>query len=126
MPTVTIDLPDNLNVPANWDARTFFVTKMYEAGFLSFDQAAQTADVAPSTFVEPVNDTENESWFTPEQRAQFRANRRRLEENLARNPHPMSREEYYQVLLNGPIADEEEIQTLEEIQEMRKRWVSPW
>lgn len=133
MPTITIDLPDNLNVPANWDARAFFATKLYEAGFLSSVQVAQTAGVSPKTCVEPVEDsvpeeeTKRESWFTPEQRAQFRENRRRLEEEAAKNPRTEEEwEEYYQFILNGPVADEEEIQALEEIQEMRRRWVSPW
>jgi hypothetical protein len=56
MPVITIDLPDNLNVPSNWDARLFFVAKMYEAGFLSSDQAAQVIGVAPPQFFETVKD----------------------------------------------------------------------
>jgi len=54
-------------------------------------------------------------WFTPEQIAQAKENRRRLEEEWAKNPPPLSREEFRQVLLNGPVATEEEIQALEEI-----------
>jgi len=67
-----------------------------------------------------------ESWFTPEQIARFKENRRRLDEEYEKNPPPLTHEEYQQVLLNGPVATEEEIQTLEEIQEMRRRWKSPW
>jgi len=133
MPTITINLPDNLNVPANWDVRMFVATKMYEAGILSSEQAAQTAGVQAAAFVEPaeesvpVEESKRESWFTPEQRAQFRENRRRLEEEWAKNPRTEEDwEEYYQFILNGPVADKEEIQALEEIQEMRKKWVSPW
>jgi len=118
MPTITIDLPDNANVPSDWDAQMFFVTKMYEAGFIPSDCESVKDSV-------PVN-TESESWFTPEEHAQFRANRRRLEEEAAKNPPRISREEYHQILLNGPVADEEEIQALEEIQQMRRQWVSPW
>jgi len=61
MPTITIDLPDNLNVPANWDARAFFSTKLYEAGFLSSDQVTQTADVQAAACVEPAEETKRES-----------------------------------------------------------------
>ncbi|MCL2304949.1 MAG: hypothetical protein FWC43_06355 [Planctomycetaceae bacterium] len=127
MPTVTIDLPDNLNVPSNWDVRAFLMTKMHEAGILSPDSVC----VAPPSFVEPVwgyipMEDDPDCWFTPEQIAQVKENRRRLEEEWAKNPPPLSREEFHQVLLNGPVATEEEIQALEEIQEMRRQWVSPW
>ena len=118
MPTITIDLPNNLNVPADWDAQMFFVTKMYEAGFIP-SATESVSDSVPA-------DRDSESWFTPEEHAQFRANRQRLEEEAAKNPPQISREEYHQILLNGPVADDEEIQTLEKIQEMRKQWVSPW
>jgi len=91
---------------------------MYEAGILSSDQVAREENDSA--------DPSADSWFTPEQRKQFRANRRRLEEEAAKNPPPISHEEYYRLLLNGPVADEEEIQALEEIQEMRRQWVSPW
>ena len=122
MPTITIDLPDNLNVPANWDARVFFATKLYEAGFLSSDQAAQTAGMPPRVFIEsvedatPVEESNRESWFTPEERAQFRENRRRLEEEW---------EEYYQFLLNFPVADEEDIKRQDEVREHMRQWKLP-
>ena len=96
MPTITIDLPDNLNVPADWDARAFFAAKMYEAGILSCNQAAQSAGVPPSAFVEPnkesaAEDTQSESWFTPEEHAQFRENRRRLAEERKKSTENESR-----------------------------------
>ena len=118
MPTITIDLPDTMNVPSDWNVQTFVLEKMYEAGFLPSD-AEFVKDSVPAC-------KESESWFTPEERAQFRANRQRLEEEAAKNPPSMTKEEYHQILLNGPVADEEEIQTLEEIQQMRRQWVSPW
>ena len=132
MPTITIDLPDNLNVPANWDARAFFATKLYEAGFLSTVQVAQTAGVSPKTCVEPVEDsvpeeeTKRESWFTPEQRAQFRENRRRLEEEWAKNPQTKEeRETYYQFILNFPVATEEDIKRQDEVREHMRQWRIP-
>jgi hypothetical protein len=48
MPTITINLPDNLNVPSGWDAQMFFTTKMYEAGFLSSDYAVQPIEELPA------------------------------------------------------------------------------
>jgi hypothetical protein len=121
MPTITIDLPDNLNVPADWDVQMFLTEKMYEAGFLTYDHAVESIS-EPSPDSITVN-SDSESWFTPEQRAQFRENRRRLEEEWAKNPPPLSKEE---LVRNCPVASEEEIQNWEEIQEMRRRWVSPW
>jgi len=143
MPTITIDLPDNLNVPANWDVRLFVITKMYEAGILSPDQAAQTVGVPQPQFLESARNflpesvnperksqepesPEAESWFTPEQIARFKENRRRLDEEWAKNPPPLTKDELLHLLLNGPVATEEEIQMQDEIQEMRKRWKSPW
>jgi hypothetical protein len=143
MPTITIDLPDDLNVPSNWDARMFFVAKMYEAGFLSSDQAAQTVGVSPPTFFdsarghlpEPANpepesqepeSQDTESWFTPEQIAQFKENRRRLERELDNPQTKKNQEELYQLLLNGPVADEETIRRQDEIREEMMRWTLPW
>jgi len=197
MPTITINLPDSESIPVNWDAKSFFATKMYEAGILSSEHVAITVGVSPSVFVgvakeyAPV-EPESDSWFTPEQHAQFRENRRRLEEEWASDPETEKKqeelyqlllngpvadeetyygqseikdaldteadswftpeqiarcrenrrrleekwtndpntekkqEEFYQLLLNGPVATEEEIRTLEEIQEMRRQWKSPW
>ena len=130
MPTITIDLPDNLNVPANWDARVFFATKLYEAGFLSSDCVLPTIEVAATTSVEST-DTESEalpdSWFTPEERAQFRENRRRLDEEWAKNPRAKEeQEELYRLLLHGPVADEETIKMQDEVREHIKQWKLPW
>ena len=138
MPTIIIDLPDNLDVPSNWDARVFVAAKMYEAGILSSDQAAQTIGVSQPAFLEsardylpepefhePANPTPElwlTSWFTPEHIAQFKENRRRLEEEYAKNPPPMTKEEFMQFILNGPIADEETIQSQDEIRKDMKQW----
>jgi hypothetical protein len=116
MPTITIDLPDNLNVPSNWDVQLFLTTKMLEAGFLDSDQAV------PSVVVESAVDDDADSWFTPEERAQFKENRRRLDEKYAQNPPPMTKEEFKQFLLNGPVADEETIQRQNEVREDMKKW----
>ena len=115
MPTITIDLPDSVNIPR---ARTFVLEKLHEAGFLPSEQAVQTA--------EDDGDDDPDSWLTPEMRKKAKENRRRLDEEAAKNPPKRSKEEMLQILLNGPVADEETIQTLEEIQEMRQRWTSPW
>ena len=124
MPTITIDLPDNLNVPSNWDARIFVAAKMYEAGILSSDQAAQTIGVSQPAFLESARGylPESDSWFTPEQVAQFKENRRRLEEEYADNPAPMTKEEFMQFFLNGPVADDETIHRQDEIREDMKQW----
>ena len=118
MPTITIDLPDCLNVPANWNAQTFVLEKMYEAGFLLSD-VESVKDSAPAN-------TESESWFTPEERAQFRANRWRLEEELNDSQAKKNQEELYQLLLNGPIADEETIKRQDEVREHIRQWKLPW
>jgi len=120
MPTFTIDLPDNWNIPANWDARSFVMKKLYEAGMISSDQVAPSAEEDNAEV-----DVDTDSYFTPELREQIARNRKRLDEEYAKNPPKRSDEEYHQLLLNGPVADEEEIQALEEIQEMRRRWTSP-
>ena len=132
MPTITINLPDNLNVPANWDVRMFVATKMYEAGILSSEQAAQTAGVQAAAFVEPaeesvpVEETKRESWFTPEQRAQFRENRRRLDEEAAKNPRTEEEwEEFHRLVLNFPVADEEDIKRQDEVREHMRQWKLP-
>lgn len=71
---------------------------------------------------EPIEKKDDASWFTPEQKEQFRQNRLRLEEELKRNPPKMSKEEFSRFLLSGPVADEEEIAMQDEIMEMRRRW----
>ena len=118
MPTITIDLPDCLNVPSNWNAQTFVLEKMYEAGFIP-------SDTEPVKNSVPAN-TESESWFTLEEHAQFRANRRRLEEELDNDQTQKNQEELYQLLLNGPIADEETIKLQDEVREHMKQWKLPW
>ena len=118
MPTITIDLPDCLNVPSNWNAQTFVLEKMHEAGFLPSD--VESAEVSA-----PAN-TESESWFTPEERAQFRANRRRLEAELDDSQAKKNQEELYQLLLNGPVADEETIKRQDEVREHIRQWKLPW
>ena len=121
MPTFTIDLPDNLNIPADWDAQSFVLTKIHESGMFSLGRGAQEDDDDIEIEDDP------DSWFTIEERKQFVRNRRRLEKEFEKNRKTdAEHEEYYQFILNFPVADEEEIQALEEIQEMRQRWVSPW
>ena len=118
MTTFTINLPDNLNVPSNWDAQTFVLEKLYADGLVPSCPAVQT--------VVNEEDDDPDSWFTPEERKQFKENRRRLEREFENTWTDKDQEELYQLLLNGPVADEEEILELEEIQEMRRRWTSPW
>ena len=114
MPTLTIDLPDNVDVPY---VRTFVLEKLYEAGFLPSDRAVQT--------VENEVDNDPDSWFTPEMRKQAKANRRRLDEEYRKNPPPLSHEEFLQLLLNGPVADEETIKRQDEVREHLKQWKIP-
>ena len=115
MPTITIDLPDSVNIPR---ARTFVLEKLHEAGFLPSDQAVQTA--------EDEGDDDPDSWFTPEMRKKAKENRRRLDEEAAKNPPKRSTEEMLQLLINLPMPDEETIRRQNEIEEMRQRWTSPW
>ena len=82
---------------------------------LPHDANVQTESKTPET-------ESDASWFTEEEREQFRQNRLRLDEELKRNPPKMSREELNQLLLNGPVADEETCKRYDEIQEMRRRW----
>jgi U3 small nucleolar RNA-associated protein 14 len=124
MPTVTIDLPNSLNVPANWDVQTFVLEKMYEAGFLASDQVIQTIPESVKDYV-PAN-RESESWFTPQEHAQFRENRRRLEEELENSQTDKEQEELYKLLLAGPVADEETIKRQDEIREHIRQWKLPW
>jgi len=114
MQTITIDLPDNVSVP---HARTFVLEKLHEAGFLPLEQVEQT--------VENEIDDDPDSWFTPEMRKQAKENRRRLEEEFRRNPPPLSHEEFLQLLLNGPVADEETIRQQDEVREHMRQWKIP-
>jgi len=96
----------------------FVLEKLHEGGFLPSDQAEQS--------IEDEVDDDPDSWLTPEMRRKAKENRRRLEEEARRNPPKRSKEEMLQLLINLPIPDDETIKTLEEIQEMRQRWTSPW
>ena len=114
MQTITIDLPDNVSVP---HARTFVLEKLHEAGFLPLEQVEQT--------VENEIDDDPDSWFTPEMRRQAKENRRRLEEEFRKNPPAMTREEFLQFVLNGPVADEETIKRQDEVREHLRQWKIP-
>jgi hypothetical protein len=129
MPTITIDLPDNLNVPSDWDVQSFLTAKMYEAGFLTYDHAVESiSEPSPdNTAVNSITvNSDSESWFTPEQRAQFKENRRRLDEEAARNPRSKEdREKLHRILLNFPVADEEDIKRQDEVREHMRQWKLP-
>jgi len=115
MPTITIDLPDSVNIPR---ARTFVLEKLHEAGFLPFDQAVQTA--------EDDGDDDPDSWLTPEMRKKAKENRRRLDEEAAKNPRTEEeRERFRRLLLNFPVADEEDIKGQEEVREHMRQWKLP-
>jgi len=115
MPTLTIDLPDKTNV---LHARTFVLEKLHEAGFLPSDQAEQT--------IEEDDDCDPDSWFTPEMRRKAKENRKRWEEEYAKNPPPLSHEEFLQLLLNFPVASEEAIKQQDEASEhIRRQWRTP-
>ena len=114
MPTITIDLPDSVNIPR---ARTFVLEKLHEAGFLPSEQAVQTA--------EDDEDDDPDSWLTPEMRKKAKENRRRLDEEAAKNPPPLSHEEFLQLILNGPVADQETIKRQDEVREHLKQWKIP-
>jgi hypothetical protein len=120
MPTLTIDLPDNVNIPANWDAQAFVLEKMYEAGLVMPEQAAQTVEEPDEV------DDDPDSWFTPEMRKKAKENRRRLEEEVRRNPPKRSKEEVLQMLINLPMPDEETIKRQDEVREHIKQWKLPW
>jgi len=115
MPTLTIDLPDSVSV---LHARTFVLEKLREAGFLPSEQAEPT--------FEDNDGYDPDSCLTPEMQRLAKANRRRLEEEARKRTPKRSKEEMLQLLINLPMPDEETIITLEEIQEMRQRWTSPW
>jgi hypothetical protein len=120
MPTITIDLdlPDNVTLPLNWDARSFVLEKMYEEGLLASSQASATDEEFDGEY-------DPDSWLTPEMQRQAKENRRRLEERIRKNPPPMSREEFLQFLLNGPVASEETIKLQDEVREHIKQWKIP-
>ncbi len=65
---------------------------------------------------------ENKPWFTPEELAQFKQNRLKLEEKIAKKPNRV-KEELRQLLLQCPVASEEEIKMQAEFREDLKRWI---
>jgi hypothetical protein len=119
MPTITIDLPDNVSV---LHARSFVLEKLHEAGFLPSEQAEHVVE----DDVDNELDDDPDSWFTPEMRRRAKENRRQLEEEHRRNPPKRSREEVLHLLVNLSMPDEETIKRQNEIEEMRKRWTYPW
>ena len=112
MPTITIDLPDSVNIPR---ARSFVLEKLHEAGFLPPDQVVPIVE----------DDDDPGSWLTPEMRQRAKENRRRLDEEFAKNPPPLSHEDFLQLILNGPVADEETIKRQDEVREHMKQWKIP-
>ncbi len=64
----------------------------------------------------------DKSWFTEEELAQFKQNRLKLEDEIAQKPKHF-KEELHQLLLQCPVASEEEIIMQEEFREDMKRWV---
>jgi hypothetical protein len=121
MKTITIDfdLPDNVTLPSNWDARSFVLEKMYEEGLLASGQASLTDDESDGEY-------DADSWLTPEMQRQAKENRRRLEEEARRNPPKRTKEEMIQLLINLPMPDEETIKRQDEVREHRRQWTSPW
>jgi len=125
MPTITIDLPDNVTLPVDWDAQAFVLSKMYESGLIASPPAAQFEEKIEEQEDDEIDD-DPDSWFTLEQRKQFKENRRRLEEELKKNPPKMSREEFTELLLNMGVPDEETIKRQDEVREHMKQWKIRW
>ena len=114
MPTITIDIPDNLSVR---DARSFVLRKIDEPGFLVPNPSVDESDEV---------DDDPDSWFPLELQRKAKERRRRLDEEFRRNPPPLSREEYLQLVLNGPVASEEAIRRQDEVTEHMRQWKMPW
>ena len=125
MPTITIDLPDNVTLPVDWDAQAFVLSKMYESGLIASPPAAQFEEKIEEQEDDEIDD-DPDSWFTLEQRKQFKENRRRLEEELKKNPPKMSREERAEILRNMGVPDEETIKRQDEVREHMKQWKIRW
>ena len=121
MPTITIDLdlPDNANIPQDWDARAFVLAKMQEEGLLASDQTHQIAGESEEEEYDP------DSWLTPEMQKKAKEHRRRREEKERKNPPPYSHEEFTQILRNFPVADEETIKRQDEVREHMRQWKLP-
>jgi hypothetical protein len=120
MPTITIDIPDTVCIPADWDAQSFVLSKMYESGMIASRLEVQNEEEA-----DDIVDDEPD-WMTPELREKIKENRRRLEEEWAKNPPKMSHEEFLQLILNCPVADEETIALQDEAREHMKQWKTRW
>ena len=115
MPTLTIDLPDSVNVSY---ARTFVLEKLHEAGFFPSDKSEQT--------VEDEVDDDPDSWFTPEMRRKAKENRRHWEEEARKNPRTEEdRARLHRILLNFPVADEEAIKMQDEASDHLRQWKIP-
>ena len=115
MPTLTIDLPESVNIPR---ARTFVLEKLHEGGFLPSNQAEQS--------IEDEVDNDPDSWFTPEMRRKAKENRKRWEEEAAKNPRTEEdRARFHRLLLNFPVADEEAIKMQDEASEHLRQWKIP-
>lgn len=54
MQTLTIQLPDRLDVPENWDARMFLAAKLFEERILTSGQAAESVGISKREFLETV------------------------------------------------------------------------
>ena len=120
MPTITInlDLPDNVNIPLSWDARSFVLEKMYEEGLLA-------SNLPPQIRGESGGEDAPDSWLTPEMQKKAKENRRRLEEEARKNPPTYSHDEFMQILRNFPVADEETIKRQDEVREHMRQWKLP-
>ena len=119
MPTITIDIPDNAMIPADWDAQSFVLSKMAETGMIASVSVPQDVE-------DDEVDDDPDSWFTLEQRKQFKENRLKLEEEWRKKPPAMSHEEFSQILLNFPVATEEDIRRQDEVREHMRKWRTAW
>jgi hypothetical protein len=118
MPTITIDIPDDVTIPADWDLQSFVLSKMCEAGMV-----APNLETPSEEETDDEVDNDPDSWFTLEERKQFKENRRRLEEEWKKNPPKMSKEEFSQAILNLPVADEKAVAYRDEVDKlMGRQW----
>ena len=116
-----------MDIPANWDAQSFILTKMYESGMFTSDQVAQAVGDAPVAEDEGEVDTHPDSWFTREEREQFAKNRKQLEGEFAKKRMTdEEHEEYLQLVFNYSVADAETVQRQDEVREHMKQWINPW
>lgn len=54
MQTLTIQLPDRMDVPEDWDAKMFLAAKLYEDEILTSGQAAESVGISKREFLETV------------------------------------------------------------------------